>query len=344
MRFLRIGSLSILVVAGCGGGSLGDIRDPGPRQLDAPRGTNVFSAAPAAVPMGTARAGLAAVLSGERILAIGGSDGPRLDVVEAYDPEARTWSALPPLSMPRAPVAAATANGRVYVFGGTGCSMPAASAFDPVAGSWMSAAAPSQGTLLAAALGPDGMVYALGGCGHGTTGPLGAVEGFDPSTGWRARAPMPTPRLSFAAVTASDGRLYAIGGWTIASGSGPMRGAITATVEAYDAVADTWTRVADLPTARGALAAVAAPDGRLYAIGGHATGPLATVEAYDPASNTWTPAPSLPTPRSDLAAVVSASGHIYAIGGTTAHATDTAGAALRTVEIYDPTSQTWLTP
>jgi Kelch motif len=48
--------------------------------------------------------------------------------------------------------------------------------------------------------------------------------------------------------------------------------------------------LAPMPTARGALAAVTGPDGKIYAIGGQdSTGPIVPgkVEAYDPATNSW---------------------------------------------------------
>jgi hypothetical protein len=98
-----------------------------------------------------------------------------------------------------------------------------------------------------------------------------------------------------------------------------------------------WKRLADLPTARFDLAAVAGSDGRIYAIGGSVGSTpdsiLRTVDAYDPATNSWSAVPSLSAPRTGLAAAVGADGRIYAIGG----AID----AARTAEALIPGADHW---
>ena len=60
------------------------------------------------------------------------------------------------------------------------------------------------------------------------------------------------------------------------------------TVFAYDPKTDTWSRQADMPTARRWLA-VAAVDGIIYALGGGGwyEKEMNTVEAYDPKANAW---------------------------------------------------------
>jgi hypothetical protein len=55
----------------------------------------------------------------------------------------------------------------------------------------------------------------------------------------------------------------------------------------YDPRTDRWTRLRDMPTARGALA-VGVAGGRLYAAGGAAgRRALATLEVYDFATGRW---------------------------------------------------------
>jgi hypothetical protein len=147
---------------------------------------------------------------------------------------------------------------------------------------------------------------------------------------------MPTARWGLGLAGATNGKLYAIGGFN---------GADLATVEEYDPATNAWTNCggtpttthcAPMPTARHALAVVAAPNGKLYAIGGQngATFPAA-VEEYDPATNAWATRAALPTPRYGLAAVAVASGKLYAIGGFN-------GGPLATVEAYDPATNTWV--
>ena len=99
---------------------------------------------------------------------------------------------------------------------------------------------------------------------------------------------------------------------------------------------DTWTKKADMPTARGGLSTCVVNE-TIYAIGG-GTGSsgLAMVQAYDPATNTWTNKSNLPMSRVLFATSV-VDGKIYAIGGI-----ETGGAPeLSIVEMYDPATDTW---
>ena len=51
-------------------------------------------------------------------------------------------------------------------------------------------------------------------------------------------------------------------------GGRPAPGALTSSVEEYDPSTNTWATKAPMPTARQNLAAAAAANGRVYAIGG----------------------------------------------------------------------------
>ena len=71
---------------------------------------------------------------------------------------------------------------------------------------------------------------------------------------------------------------------------------------AYDPLADEWTQLASMGTAREGHAS-AAMGGKLYVFGGHGTSePRTTVEVYDPASNSWAQVTSLTPVRSLFAA------------------------------------------
>ena len=95
---------------------------------------------------------------------------------------------------------------------------------------------------------------------------------------------------------------------------------------------DTWTKIADMPTARFGLA-TGAVDGKIYAIGGCLNdASLTTVEEYDPATNAWTKKASMPTARMVLSASV-VNGKIHAFGGC--------WPLLPTVEEYNPVTDTW---
>jgi N-acetylneuraminic acid mutarotase len=96
------------------------------------------------------------------------------------------------------------------------------------------------------------------------------------------------------------------------------------------AAEDTWTRKADMPTARADLATCVV-DGKIYAIGGGAGPFLTTVEVYDPATNTWSTGTDMPAGRGALAASV-VNGKIYTFGGK---------GGSGTVYEYDPETDTW---
>ena len=99
--------------------------------------------------------------------------------------------------------------------------------------------------------------------------------------------------------------------------------------------AGTWTRKADMPTARFAHTSVV--DGKIYAIGAlQGSGRTTKVEAYDPATDTWAAKADMPTTRTFIATSV-VDGKIYVIGGSSSWG----GASLTTVEAYDPVTDTW---
>jgi RNA polymerase sigma factor (sigma-70 family) len=98
---------------------------------------------------------------------------------------------------------------------------------------------------------------------------------------------------------------------------------------------DTWTKKADMPTARHGLTA-SSVNGKIYVMGGAKLGQwpnsiFKTIEEYDPITNTWTKKTDMPTERARLASCV-VNGKIYAIGGWPIHGT---------VEEYDPINDKW---
>jgi len=71
---------------------------------------------------------------------------------------------------------------------------------------------------------------------------------------------------------------------------------------------------------------------------------LKAVEIYDPATDSWSAAAPLPTARAKLSAA-EVNGKIYVFGGATSWNINTSlwADALNTVEIYDPSMNTWTT-
>jgi N-acetylneuraminic acid mutarotase len=151
---------------------------------------------------------------------------------------------------------------------------------------------------------------------------------------WARKTNMSMPRSGFS-TSVVDGIIYAIGGRKLFS----VGGTELSTVEAYDPVTDTWTEKSDMPTAIEGLS-TSVLDGIIYAIGGYANGSqLPTVEAYDPKKDTWTPKADMPTARDWLSTSV-VDGVIYAFGGYI-FTGENQGFSLRTVEAYNPVTDTW---
>ncbi len=149
---------------------------------------------------------------------------------------------------------------------------------------------------------------------------------------WTRKADMPTARSCLSTSTV-NGKIYAIGG---IGGRVDEAKIVFSTVEEYDPVTGTWTKKADMPTARWALSTSVVNE-KIYVIGGcgdkDATVILSTVEEYDPVSDTWTKKASMPTSRFRFSTSV-VNGKIYAIGGLD-------NDFLAVVEEYDAVTDTW---
>lgn len=172
----------------------------------------------------------------------------------------------------------------------------------------------------------DGLIYVAGGLGR--FGTLDAFEVYDPAkNSWRELAPLPEGRHHLA-LAAHDGKVYPTGGYADLSFR-PNR----KTGWAYDPKTNAWKAIADMPGPRAAHR-MAAVDGKLYVAGGVGTDPVA-VWAYEPATDSWREdLDSLPTAREHLA-IVGTSGKLYVIAGRWGNEN------LRTLEAYDPASDSW---
>ncbi|MEW4527992.1 hypothetical protein [Maioricimonas sp. JC845] len=119
------------------------------------------------------------------------------------------------------------------------------------------------------------------------------VAVFDPKSGaWQEFPSLPEPRSSFDAAVLGD-TLYVIGGWQL---RGEEDSVWHNTAWSMDLSADNpqWKALPTPPFQRRALA-IAAHDGRIYAIGGmqQEGGPTTKVDVFDPQSGTWSEGPAL---------------------------------------------------
>jgi serine/threonine-protein kinase PknK len=246
------------------------------------------------------------------------------------------WVELPHLLQPRAAAAAAVVGDRLVVAGGVdanGALVNTTEVFDGT--SWsLGAPIPTPRQLLAGAT--DGkLLYTVG----GTTGDSDQVnvEAYDPvAKAWTTLPALPQARSDLG-VAIADGRLVAVGG---VSG-----GQVLKSVSVFDLMAKTWDGLPDMATARHGMA-VAAVEKSVYAVGGSNvagdTQPISTAEVLKlPARKTqpaaqWRSLPDAPTSRLMMAWAV-LNDKIWIMGGLRN------GAALQTVESFDPKTGAWET-
>ena len=253
-----------------------------------------------------------------------------------------TWAAVAPL--PDTPdggydhVAVATStNGLIYALGG-GANTNEMEEYNPTTNAWsVVASSPQHSGSAATAL--NGLIYAISGA------PSGEVDTYNPATNvWTVVAPQPGIHRGGAAVAGIDGRIYVLGGIAWNGGTdvnGNPTGNPSNEVDTYNPTTNSWTVLANLPTARNAPAAAVGLDGRIYAIGGYSALPLTAtteVDVYTPSTNSWAVLPSLPTARGSLAATTGPDGHIYAIGGRFGYGDNFYSSE---VDAYSPTTNSW---
>jgi hypothetical protein len=140
-------------------------------------------------------------------------------------------------------------------------------------------------------------------------------------------------RAEFGAATDALDRAYAIGGLD-KEGT-----AVLSSAERYDAAADQWTPIANLPAVRHSVAAVSDGAGHMYVFGGSSTASAGAIEStsfrYTVATGIWEAVAPMPVATEDSAAVYAENGSIYVIGGVSASGT------VATVQTYDPVTDTW---
>jgi hypothetical protein len=96
-----------------------------------------------------------------------------MNTVYEYDPGSDTWTPKAPMPTARSTIAAAVANGLIYVIGGSGFGSTKVEAYDPANDSWTTVIPMTYARGGPGAFGWNGYIYAVGGK---TTG-----GGFEPT-------------------------------------------------------------------------------------------------------------------------------------------------------------------
>jgi N-acetylneuraminic acid mutarotase len=245
------------------------------------------------------------------------------------------WKRGTPLPLARGEVAAAVAEGRIYVIGGftaQGKNSTSVQAFNPPTKSWSQEAdlpLPVDHTMAA---GYRGRVYVAGGYGPGRSR-LTTLFAFT-GDGWTRLAAMPEQRAAGGAAIV-NGKLYVVGG-TTSSTIGTQHGLhLAKTMLVYDIATDRWTTRRG-PTPREHVG-VAALGGKIYVVGGRTAGfdtNMRLVEVFDPRTGRWSRLPRVPGRRGGTGAA-GIGRWIVSVGG------EAPAGTIRTVYRYDVKRRRW---
>jgi N-acetylneuraminic acid mutarotase len=179
--------------------------------------------------------------------------------------------------------------------------------------------------VIGAAVGDHLLVY---GGQDGVSAAMGIFWTLDPKTGqWSTLPSNPVP-VHHAAAAGVGHKLYLFGGFRLPT-TGKTGWYPVSNAWAFDSDTRSWSALPDMPTPRGALAAVAVGT-KIYVVGGaripqgtdmpdglYGGGPtelLGTNEVFDTVTNSWTTLRPMPTPRNHHA-LAAIDGKVYAIGG-----------------------------
>ncbi|NQS99278.1 MAG: hypothetical protein HQ591_12565 [candidate division Zixibacteria bacterium] len=264
------------------------------------------------------------------------------------------WQGLPPISVPRAGIAAAALDGEIYAIGGgqgPGFTYDLVERYNPVLEQWTTITPLNHARAFAAAASANGRIFVFGGRLDPST-PIGTVEMYDPELEtWEDVAELTVPREGLAAVYFQD-EIWVIGGHSATAGySGdvdafdpanltfsqpypsinPMRAGHAAAASedeirilggVYFGLLNLnttwndsiWVNETPLTIPRRSLGAVILGDSLIAFGGDNGENPLNTAECFRFSTSEWTPFDSMLFHR-QAPGVTTFNGEIYAIGG-----------------------------
>ena len=237
----------------------------------------------------TPRSSLSACVIGDKIYAIGGTDGINsgLDTLEVFNTSTNTWSTPATIGKMsrRSYFTSCVIGGMIYVIGGMPWNIDSTNnveVFDPVKNTWYTPAVfgnyKQHGGITSNIV--NGKIYVVNG-GEGGDRPLYI---FDPTTNiWSTPTTTGqfTPR-DYATSCVLNGKIYIIGGIE-------KNGGVVGTLQTFDPSSNQWST----PTTTGTFTprselCSSVVGGRIYVFGG-SDGVRGTniLEIFDPSTNSW---------------------------------------------------------
>lgn len=265
---------------------------------------------------------------------------------------ADSWTTMAPLPMAFTSSGAAVVDGKVYVIGVNTGVKPGNETYnfqyDPNTNTWIAKTPMPTFRIGFAVAACQNKVYVMGGfAGIGATN-ASTNEVYDPATdSWERKAYMPTDRIGMGA-NVLDGKLYIIGG----SVPNPFDvSPLSKANEAYDPSKDSWTEMAQIPTAVTSYAS-AVIDDKIYVIGGSNSTrtdlpnvALNLVQIFDPETNQWSQGAHVSAGIFGAAACATTGllspKRIYVIGGEVEDLSNSFSALTNVTQVYDPQTESW---
>ena len=285
----------------------------------------------------------ATLLPDGRVLIVGGESvagKTYLQSAELFDPKTNTFAATGSMSEARSEhVAVGFSDGSVIVAAGRNAAGPLSSTELYDGGTFKkvdpqrNVRAQAAGTLIG-----NGSALVAGGV-DGTGIVLTTTELFDPSTAkWTLAGSMTTKRIGHYVTTLTDGSALAVAGISTTT-LADLNDA-----ELFIPSTNKWSKTGSLTETRYDFGGATLTDGRVLVAGGHQASlgaPTAGAEIYDPKKGTWSKAGKLATARSELTLTALSNGLALAAGGAVRDSARAITAYSKSVEVYDPTTNTW---
>ena len=150
---------------------------------------------------------------------------------------------------------------------------------------------------------------------------------------WSPTDPLTGPRAYHAAALLADGRVLVAGGY-----NGPTS---LTSAQLYNPAAGSWAAARSMQRRRDSHTATLIAGGRVLVVGGFPdSNSYRSAEIYDPASDAWSLTGLLNDIRIEHTATLLPNGRVLVAGGAI---DPNSPGAVRTAEIFDPTSGTWAT-